>query len=176
MVKLVDAYSLLPVMYCSRIWRKINNESSHKLRGETDNHPIIEKNTETKKNNKKTCNEIHNMKTTNKQKQTIKQINKEKKSDENSCDCFFYDRKGRAFFRQPMTSWWRPTSLCLQLLCPKPSDRYWTISLTVRVPADSPSRGGDVAVYVFAVHQPSVPTPFYSVLVSLWPFQLYFIP
>ena len=44
------------------------------------------------------------------------------------------------------------------------------------VPMGSPSRVGDVAVYVF---EPSLPTPFYYVLVpvsSLWPFQLYFIP
>ena len=30
-----------------------------------------------------------------------------------------------------------------------------------------PSRGGDVAVYVYDVNQPSLPTPFYSVLVSV---------
>ena len=36
------------------------------------------------------------------------------------------------------------------------------------VPAGSPSRGGDVAVYVLNVSQPSLPTPFfYSVLVSV---------
>ena len=35
------------------------------------------------------------------------------------------------------------------------------------VPAGSPSRGGDVAVYVFDVNQPSLPTPYYSVLVSV---------
>ena len=29
-----------------------------------------------------------------------------------------------------------------------------------------PSRGGDVAVYVFDINQPSSPTPFYSALVS----------
>ena len=47
------------------------------------------------------------------------------------------------------------------------------------VPAGSPSRTGDVAVYVFDINQPSLPTPFYSVLglfLSLWPFQLYFVP
>ena len=33
------------------------------------------------------------------------------------------------------------------------------------VAAGSPSRGGDVAVDVFNTNQPSVPTPFYSVLV-----------
>ena len=34
-------------------------------------------------------------------------------------------------------------------------------------PTGSPSRGGDVAVYVFGLNQPSLPTPFYSVLVSI---------
>ena len=33
------------------------------------------------------------------------------------------------------------------------------------VPKGSPSRGGDVAVSVFDVNEPSLPTPFYSVLV-----------
>ena len=31
-------------------------------------------------------------------------------------------------------------------------------------PAGSPSRGGDVVAYVFNISQPSLPTPFYSVL------------
>ena len=31
----------------------------------------------------------------------------------------------------------------------------------------SPSHGGDVPVYVFDINQPSLPTPFYSVLVSV---------
>ena len=35
------------------------------------------------------------------------------------------------------------------------------------VPTGSPSRGGDVAVYVFDINQPSLPTPFYSALVSV---------
>ena len=35
------------------------------------------------------------------------------------------------------------------------------------VPAGSPSRGGDVTVYVADINQPSLPTPFYSVLVSV---------
>ena len=38
----------------------------------------------------------------------------------------------------------------------------------------SPSRGGDVVIYVFDINQPSLPTPFYSILVSLsalWSFQ-----
>ena len=37
------------------------------------------------------------------------------------------------------------------------------ITFTV-VPAGSPSRGGDVGVYVLDINQPSLPTPFYSVL------------
>ena len=36
------------------------------------------------------------------------------------------------------------------------------------VPTGSPSRGEDVAVYVFDINQPSLPTPFYSVLVSFF--------
>ena len=35
------------------------------------------------------------------------------------------------------------------------------------VPAGSPSRGGDVTVYVYDINQLSLPTPFYSVLVSI---------
>ena len=35
------------------------------------------------------------------------------------------------------------------------------------VSAVSPSRGGDVVVYVFDINQPSLPTPLYSVLVSI---------
>ena len=35
------------------------------------------------------------------------------------------------------------------------------------VSTGSPSHGGDVAVYVFDISQPSLPTPFYSVLVSV---------
>ena len=40
-------------------------------------------------------------------------------------------------------------------------------SLLPRVPAGSPSRGGDVALYVFDINQPSLPTPFYCVLVAI---------
>ena len=39
--------------------------------------------------------------------------------------------------------------------------------LPSRVPASSSSRGGDVAVYVFDINQPSLPTPFHYVLVSI---------
>ena len=35
------------------------------------------------------------------------------------------------------------------------------------VPAGLFSRGGDVAVYAFDINHPSLPTPFYFVLVSL---------
>ena len=35
------------------------------------------------------------------------------------------------------------------------------------VPTGSPSRGGDVAVFVFDINQLSLPTPFYFVLVSV---------
>ena len=35
------------------------------------------------------------------------------------------------------------------------------------IPTGSPSRGGDVVVSVFDINQPSLPTPFYSVLVSI---------
>ena len=40
-------------------------------------------------------------------------------------------------------------------------------ALILLVPAGSPSHGGDVAVYVFNISQPSLPTPFYSVLASI---------
>ena len=47
------------------------------------------------------------------------------------------------------------------------------------VPAGSPSRGGDVKVYVLDIKPTELAHSFYSVLVSvslLWPFHLYFIP
>ena len=37
----------------------------------------------------------------------------------------------------------------------------------MRVPAGSPSRGGDVTVYVKDKNQPSLPTPFHFVFVSI---------
>ena len=40
-------------------------------------------------------------------------------------------------------------------------------SHTEYVPAGSPSRGGDAAVYVFDTNQPSLPGPFHSVLMSI---------
>ena len=41
------------------------------------------------------------------------------------------------------------------------------MSASKNVPTTSPSRGGDVAVYVVEINQPSLPIPFYSVLVSV---------
>ena len=50
------------------------------------------------------------------------------------------------------------------------------VQISLHVPAGSPSRGGDVAVYVlnvcvcfliFNINQPSLPTPFYSALVTV---------
>ena len=41
-----------------------------------------------------------------------------------------------------------------------------TFTLT-NVPAGSPSRGGDIVVHVKDIKQPSLPTPFYSILVSM---------
>ena len=37
----------------------------------------------------------------------------------------------------------------------------------LKAPVGSPSRGGNVAVYVFDINQPSLPTPFHSILVSV---------
>ena len=37
----------------------------------------------------------------------------------------------------------------------------------LEVPAGSPSHGGDVAVYIFDINQPSLLTPFHSVLVYM---------
>ena len=37
----------------------------------------------------------------------------------------------------------------------------------LKVPTGSPSVGGDVAVYIFYINQVSLPTPFYSVLMSV---------
>ena len=43
--------------------------------------------------------------------------------------------------------------------------------LIITVLTGSPSRGGDVAVYAFDTNQPSLPTPFYSVLMSVSVFE-----
>ena len=48
----------------------------------------------------------------------------------------------------------------LQRLCRRAGPYLW-------VPAGSLSRVGDVAVYVFDINRPSLPSPFYSVLVSV---------
>ena len=69
-----------------------------------------------------------------------------------------------------------PFHICLPLHCP-----YWVLVVILScfpdscshacpqflVPADSPSRGGDVTVYVFDVNHPILPTAFCFVLVSI---------
>ena len=58
-------------------------------------------------------------------------------------------------------------------------DGFSEVHLKKKVPTNSPSRGGDVTVYVFNVNQPSLPIPFTLFLclyLSLLPFQLYFTP
>ena len=42
-----------------------------------------------------------------------------------------------------------------------------SLSLSTLVFAGSPSRDGDVAFYVFDINQQSLPTPFYSLFVSI---------
>ena len=65
---------------------------------------------------------------------------------------------------------------------PPPSSKYWSTLPLVSIidKTGSPSRDGDVVVYVFDINQPSLPTPFLILFLclfpSLWPFQLYFIP
>ena len=49
--------------------------------------------------------------------------------------------------------------------------RSFFVPLNVRT--GSPLRGGDVAVHVFDINQPSLPTPFYSVLVSVSVFMVF---
>ena len=44
---------------------------------------------------------------------------------------------------------------------------YLDFAYCQRVPAGSPSRGGNVTVYVKDINQLCLPTPFYSVLVSI---------
>ena len=48
-------------------------------------------------------------------------------------------------------------------------DPYCTVPhlFVYRSPRGSPSHGGDVAVYIYDINQPSLPTPFHSVLVSV---------
>ena len=72
--------------------------------------------------------------------------------------------------------WLRPLNYCtlfdvLVLLDPDMTFAddtvFNTSSLSVCVPTGSPSCGGDVMVYVININQLSLPTPFYSVLVSV---------
>ena len=72
----------------------------------------------------------------------------------------------------------RQMSPCFCCCC-LPSILLSLLFLFLCVSAGSPSRGGNVAVYVFDVNQPSLSTPFALFsrpFQSLWPFQLYFIP
>ena len=61
-----------------------------------------------------------------------------------------------------------------------PSPRGYSVPVSISVVmALSMVRGGDVAVYVYDMNQPSLPTAlllFLCLFLSLWPFQLYFIP
>ena len=72
----------------------------------------------------------------------------------------------------------RQMSPCFCCCC-LPSILLSLLFLFLCVSAGSPSRGGNVAAYVFDVNQPSLSTPFALFsrpFQSLWPFQLYFIP
>ena len=63
--------------------------------------------------------------------------------------------------------------------CIRPSMTPDSAMSILAIPTGSPSRGGDVAVYVFDVNHPSLPTPFnlfWCLLLSLGPLQLYSIP
>ena len=51
---------------------------------------------------------------------------------------------------------------------------YTFLSLSLSLLTGSPLRGEDVAVYVFDINQPSLPTPLYSVLVSISVFMALF--
>ena len=58
------------------------------------------------------------------------------------------------------------------LLSPAKRKRYLyemvvKVDFMYDVPAGSPLRGGDIAVYVADINQPSLPTPFYSIIVSI---------
>ena len=53
------------------------------------------------------------------------------------------------------------------ILCGWLGSKHQLTNFVTYVPAGSPSRGGDVAVYVFNINQPSLLTPFDSVLVSI---------
>ena len=44
---------------------------------------------------------------------------------------------------------------------------YVPIHESLHVPLGSSSRGGHITVYVYGINQPSLPTPFYSLLVSI---------
>ena len=59
-------------------------------------------------------------------------------------------------------SWGRGFSLAAEMFCTMVW--WWWLFPLIRVPAGSPSRGGDVKVYVLDINQPSLPTPFTLIL------------
>ena len=110
-------------------------------------------------------------------------------TDVNACDCTRTDTRKRVctecslWKKNPLPHWWiDPASAACRSdvppteLHPHPSvqqqQREVYVSLffsflLLLVPACSPSRDGDVAVYVLEINQPSLSTPFHSVLVSV---------
>ena len=65
---------------------------------------------------------------------------------------------------------WNSLSVLLTMLPPLSLSLSLSLSRSLArllVRAGSPSRGGDVTVYVKDINQPCLPTPFYSVLVSI---------
>ena len=55
---------------------------------------------------------------------------------------------------------------CCHKFGSKRNANFFVVVFALFVPAGSPSRGGDVTVCVLDINQPSLPIPFYSVLVS----------
>ena len=80
-------------------------------------------------------------------------------------------------------SWWGCHGLCLRHKPAELAHSFYSVFVSVSVfgalstafqfinhpvHTGSPSRVGDVAVYVFDINQPSLPTPFYLFLVSFF--------
>ena len=60
-----------------------------------------------------------------------------------------------------------PCDMCFERLSLRHVICFNSAEVARWVPTGSPSRGGDVAVYVFYINQPSLPTPFHSVRVTV---------
>ena len=71
------------------------------------------------------------------------------------------------FSLKPVLSYFQPWCNPLWLTGLKAPTNLLSYFPVIEVPTGSPSRGGDVTVYVKDINQPSLPTPFYSVLVSV---------